>query len=81
VVQVLVDTTLIPREVALSHAYGEKSGLGFDLELEGTPGVFVDGRRLGNWSNLELWKAVLASPTAPPRQEVPAETAAPQPAK
>jgi len=28
VVQVLADTTLIPREIALSHAYGEKSGLG-----------------------------------------------------
>jgi len=51
-----------------SHAdrVAEDVQLGMSLKLQGTPGVFIDGRNLQEWSTLDLWKAVLAPPAAPP---------------
>jgi protein-disulfide isomerase/uncharacterized membrane protein len=49
--------------------------LGFDLKLDETPGVFVDGRRLEDWSNLKLWKAILATPAAVSKQASASATA------
>jgi protein-disulfide isomerase/uncharacterized membrane protein len=66
-----LEGTAVAERVARRSGFGriaEDVRLGLGLELEGTPGVFVDGRRLQDWKNLELWKAVLASPTAPPQQ-------------
>jgi protein-disulfide isomerase/uncharacterized membrane protein len=42
--------------------------LGFGLKLDATPGVFVDGRRLEDWADLDLWKAILEAPPATPQQ-------------
>jgi protein-disulfide isomerase/uncharacterized membrane protein len=49
--------------------------LGYALKLNETPSVFVDGRLLEDWTNLDLWKAILATPAATPQQE-PAAAAA-----
>lgn len=35
-----------------------------DLKVQATPGIFLDGRPLGEWNRLELWKAIL-EPTSP----------------
>jgi protein-disulfide isomerase/uncharacterized membrane protein len=43
--------------------------LGYDLKLDETPSVFVDGRRLEDWSNLDLWKTLLAGPSDSAREE------------
>jgi protein-disulfide isomerase/uncharacterized membrane protein len=41
-----------------------------DLKAWGTPGIYIDGRYLSDWTRPELWKAILgdpaASPAAPP---------------
>jgi protein-disulfide isomerase/uncharacterized membrane protein len=36
--------------------------LGYSLQLGEVPRVFLDGRRLEDWSNLDLWKLLLAAP-------------------
>ncbi len=36
--------------------------LGNDLKVPGTPGIFIDGRFLQDWTSLDLWKAILAAP-------------------
>lgn len=48
--------------------------LAFALKLDGTPSIFVDGRYLEDWTNPEVWKAILAAPAATP-QPAPASDA------
>lgn len=35
------------------------------VKVTGTPGVFIDGRPLPDWTSLDLWKAVLGPPAEP----------------
>jgi protein-disulfide isomerase/uncharacterized membrane protein len=34
--------------------------LGMALKLDGTPSLYVDGRYLEDWTNIEVWRAILA---------------------
>jgi protein-disulfide isomerase/uncharacterized membrane protein len=38
-----------------------------DLKLPGTPAIFIDGRALEEWTNPELWKAILGAPGNTPQ--------------
>jgi protein-disulfide isomerase/uncharacterized membrane protein len=53
--------------------------LGMSLDLSGTPGIFIDGRHLEDWSSLDLWKAILGPPGASPTT-TPTPAATPTPA-
>ena len=41
---------------------GEDVRLGGGLKIPGTPGIFIDGRLLKEWTSLDLWKAILGAP-------------------
>lgn len=37
-----------------------------DVQVKGTPGIYIDGRFLQEWHRVELWKAILGDPANPP---------------